>query len=335
MKFPIWILLAGVPLFQQAATLNLDPHDDSQDLDVPYNLLATDVTEEENISYEKLSAAQKKNQLWKDIIKTQYHVIPPYEDTGASKLQLFNPLFAIKAFTHGSDTMIKDRKKHIHSSGSVIQVRFDAEKGHPYTGLFETGAKEGLLRISLAKAPEKNSYLPGFGLKFLIDGQASKNIMAMYSLDGQSSPHIFENTFSNVIEPPHSFAAKALEKSFALGLKSIGCKGKTTALTTKHMASVTENGNSVSEIKAPYRLRFVPSEELKAMTANLKEGEDFRKVINGKGEGLHLYTVIGEHSAQDECGVYSYTVGHIHASSNFIASEFGDHSLYFQHQKTE
>lgn len=59
----------------------------------------------------------------------------------------------------------------------------------PYTGLFETGADQGLIRASFAVAPSRDdktgkvSITPGIALKFFRDKLPSTNTIAMVSLN--------------------------------------------------------------------------------------------------------------------------------------------------------
>lgn len=108
--------------------------------------------------------------------------------------------------------------------GSVAQVKFvPVPNNEQYTGIFE-GADYGIIRLSVAKKPDtskntatgaKNNFTPGFGLKFLRDGQQSANLVAMYSVDGQESWNFFKNDFSNHIGAPQDFGLQILAKKFA------------------------------------------------------------------------------------------------------------------------
>ena len=50
-----------------------------------------------------------------------------------------------------SDLLPPGRAKYIHSVGAVATVSFEPSGSpHPFTGLFATGAKHGVLRLSTA-----------------------------------------------------------------------------------------------------------------------------------------------------------------------------------------
>lgn len=60
-------------------------------------------------------------------------------------------------------------------------MKLDVSDGdHPFTGLFESGADYGFIRMSMAGAPAKDKTTPGIGLKFLRDGMDSANLVAMF-----------------------------------------------------------------------------------------------------------------------------------------------------------
>lgn len=303
-----------------------DTNPSPNDTDVSY-------TYEMDKSEEAKSAAQQVESIWTKILQTRYNEIPPYADYGLKKAQLLFSSCAEKAFTHIGDEMIPGRKKLIHSSGSVIRIAWKATNTHPYTGLFESGTDNALLRVSLAKPAEEKNIVPGIAIKLFADGQESVNIFAMNSLDGQESQNVFEKPFTNALRAPQSsFMNNLLQHSFSQALKNIGSQGSPLVLTTEHIAAITANGTVIDKmkVKAPLQLIFVPSDELSELTENIQFGTDFRTVIEGKGEGMILYYIYGKDNMH-ESAMY---LGTLEALNNFTASSYGDEVLYFQHQKT-
>jgi hypothetical protein len=66
-------------------------------------------------------------------------------------------------------------------------VRWESTGNHPFTGIFASGAKYGIMRQSEVDRvdPEVlNSSSPGFGLKLFRDYMPSANILSMYSHRG-------------------------------------------------------------------------------------------------------------------------------------------------------
>lgn len=99
-----------------------------------------------------------------------------------------------------SDELPQGRRKYIHSVGSVFSAAFTPVSNTPYTGFFE-GADSLLIRISLAASPNYsnpsakaayNNFTPGHGLKYLIDGKPSANLVAMHSVNGVNSYNLFD-----------------------------------------------------------------------------------------------------------------------------------------------
>lgn len=92
------------------------------------------------------------------------------------------------------------RFKYIHNIGVVGKVKFHAQPGSPFTGIFR-GATHGLVRLSSAAQPTPDGKLgPGMGLKFLRDGVDSANLVAMYKVDGQPGDwNFFANSFTTTI----------------------------------------------------------------------------------------------------------------------------------------
>ena len=110
----------------------------------------------------------------------------------------------------------KERKKLIHSVGTVGKVMLISTGNHPFTGAF-TGTNTGIVRISLAlePVPSVKNIAPGMGLKFFRDGIESASLVAMYSVDGQDSWNIFANDWSNHIGRSSAISTMALANHFS------------------------------------------------------------------------------------------------------------------------
>lgn len=322
-------LLATAPFLMTNAYANVDVLNDKQ---VNENTI-------EGPSYDILPASVKLDLLWRLSASNDWDQIPPYADHGKlAQARLLIPCHDEKAFTHASDLMIPGRKKLIHSSGSVIKLEWVAAEGHNYTGLFETGSKEILARFSMAKAQEQANIIPGFALKYLIDGHKSRNIMAMYLLQGQDNPSFFDNTFTTSVPVPTKIplANKGLKWAFEKALKNLKSKGSATHLTTVHLAAITPDGRELTkdEVRAPWRLQFTPTSESRKLTWNASFQDDFRKIVEGKGEGITLYEIYADEKSEDGT-ITTQWIGSLKATSHFVASKFGDEMLHFQHQLDE
>ena len=129
-----------------------------------------------------------------------------------------------------------DRKKLIHTVGTVAKVEWQVKNDIGYTGIFE-GAEHGYIRMSFAAQPSPNlvNTTPGIGVKFLRDGVDSANFVAMYSVDGHDTWNWFANSFSNHI-PAAGPALIPLATKFATWTKYVQQVG------LSDMASFAENG---------------------------------------------------------------------------------------------
>ena len=292
--------------------------------------------EQDTFEYLLLNAESKHKILSENIFKSRYSSLPPLTGPGLEGfIDLMSENEVARVFLHTGDTLNGDHKKWIHTSGTVVSVAFVADSKHNFTGVFASGAPHGFLRLSMAIPPSKEGWFtsanakPGFGLKLLIDSEPSVNMLAMYSLDGQSENSPFAHAFTNILaQPAFSLSLAPLECSFKRGLKVAGQEnGNPRQLTSTHMASICADGQSVSAPHAPYGLIFKPTPEAQALFDDTTMEDDFRTVLEDRGEGLKLYEVYGYESPSS---TVLYLVGSLHATGNFMASSAGD-ELFFQH----
>ena len=114
------------------------------------------------------------------------------------------------------------RQKYIHSVGVVATAEWRSVGEHGYTGVF-TGSQHVIIRMSLASQPDPQELTtrPGIGLKFLRDGVASGNMVAMFSVNGQPSWNFFKNNFTNHIPGFESLTLVPLGAKFATATRNI------------------------------------------------------------------------------------------------------------------
>lgn len=301
---------------------------------------------EKDITFdESLSAKEKLSILWNKIESTEHNKNEDFKKISlAETADLLTPSYSGKVFSHSGDIMISGRKKLIHRQGVVAKVRLvPTSNSEDYTGLFAEGADYGLIRLSFAKPPEGEVISPGAGIKFFIDGQDSKNLLIMYSLEGHKingekrDPGFFTKPFSHKLNlPTASIPNKLLETSFKRGLESTGDKiSSALELTVDHFASVNQEGENISSVWSPAQIVFVPTEIAKTLFAS-NDPANFRELFPlVDAKGLKLYDVY----ATDEPGVNSFEenkkiftkIASLELSSNFVSSKFGDESLFFKH----
>ncbi len=277
------------------------------------------------VGYKKLNAEDKQSVLWQKLEAQKYNTLPPIPLGGWGSIfaKLKTVLTLNETFDHTSDEMpaARGQNKLLHSSGSVAQVQFVPSTDTPFTGTFRSGAI-GLARLSLAGNPQAlGSYTPGMALKFLLDGQASVNVAVMYSLDGQGEDtNFFLHSFSNRIPEPQSLMLKTLKLWFQVFVSN------PLVLNVDHFASLNVDGSLVETPVVPYQLYFVPTMALQISNHSLN---DFRADLAKIPAGSLLYVVMARRFAGDK----AFEIGRLYTTSEMIASQYGDHQLFFQHRE--
>lgn len=275
--------------------------------------------------YQRLPAETKLTQLWSRI-NTPYEVLPPI---GAAQLGTFGsnlcPAHLLPTFDLPSDEMTAGRKKMIHRTGVAAQIEYVPVENSGLTGIFQSGAL-GVARLSLATTPTNTSFIPGAALKFLVDGKPSLNIQVMHSLDGQgTNRNFFQFPFSNNIQPPTSRILKILSYFFER------VKSPSTHLTLHPMAQMTRTGLVVDSPVLPHGdvLILRPTAEAQGLIPS-DSTQDFRVDLMEKVPvGTRLYDVVVQTAAEPSGAV----VGAIYMRSTFVASQYEDESLFFQHPR--
>ncbi len=271
--------------------------------------------------YQQWNAVKKQTYLWEQkIVPSKWHPLPEIGGGGwNSIIKSVKSMASLNiSFTRTCDELPLGRPKFIHPSGSVVKIIFVPRKQSPYSGIYKGGL--GLARLSLAGNPKQiGSYTPGMALKFLIDGYPSVNLHVMNSLDGQGdNQNFFENIFSNSIPEPKSLVLKGLKVWFRLFVKN------PLLLGVHHLARKTTDGSDEKEIIAPDQLYFVP---IQTEFIPKDSSRDFRNALSEIPSRTHLYMV----EAQSDRGLIQ--IGDIYTTSIFLASVYGDHQLFFQHQE--
>jgi hypothetical protein len=248
--------------------------------------------------YEGKTAAQKEQDLWQQVT------------SNIQSNRWFSTVEFAGIFVEPMDPTIKwvgdtfqngwagPRNKYIHTVGNTATVKFvPTANSEGYTGCF-TGVDHGIIRLSLAIQPDftktsasgaDGNFVPGFGLKFLRDGQPSGNLVAMYGVDGQPSWNFFENTFSNHIPDPKGSGQQALASKFATATS------KTNSVGLSDIATIGQNGQKVSNPKFPFELIFEPDTSVKNRFTSAFQKATFDQ-LETIPAGSTLYTVFAKSS---------------------------------------
>lgn len=293
----------------------------------PVRLVADPAAGLGDASYGKLSAHDKSAALWR-AASQPYEKLPELNSAGllggtlVGKLRSLGGLFQFKRLnaTFDAASDVRDpRPKLFHPFGAVAQVEIEpVQQPTVYRGTTFDQAAQGLLaqrtpgvvRLSLA-TPENIGFNPGLALKLLQDGQPSRNLVAIHSLAGEPTHNFFSPTLSTTIAPPTSIPARAIA-------------WLTSLVANPFVRKVAPEVMTLSGT-APARLDFVPTTDV----ATLAPGKaDFRSELSAIPVGTPLYDVY----AVDGNGA-KLLVAHVKTKSGFVASQFSDQKLFFQHNR--
>ncbi|QMT61493.1 hypothetical protein [Legionella sp. PC997] len=272
--------------------------------------------------YQELSAAEKQNLLWNEIILSNAEdQLPPLTGSSFNEvLEKLKGLFNLKpTFDYASDELPEGRVKIIHANGSVGKIAWIPAEGHPFTGFYQSGGI-GLVRLSLATPPADDTYIPGMAIKILISNHSSLNLHVMNLLEGQKENwNYFAKDFSNQIPHPTSWTLIAIEKIFEF------TRDPANNLPLWHLAAWSSEGKYNGIPVFPERLYFRPTSSVKDLIPETSR-EDFRVSFLQVPMGP-LYEVYGEYQGTE------YHIGTLVLESPLLASNYGDKKLFFQHQR--
>jgi hypothetical protein len=280
---------------------------------------------------------------WSSILKSPYPSLlpflknpipnlPPFEGPGILDVcKLMQADYLALSFTNKSSSMPEGRKKLIHGQGSVIGIKFVIRKGlkTDFSGILKDGAPYGIMRLSLRVPPEDDSCIPGIAFKFFSDGQEPADILALHSLEGIKGLNVLSQSFNTTVkEPGWSIKTWLFEKRFCEGAIAAGLQDPNPrSFSIDHLAKSKDSTDS-RETSAPYGLIWKPTAAAANLLNNIKKGEDFRILLEGKGDGMTLFNVYttGRNTDSPEL-----MLGEIIAITAFRTSQYADEELFFSH----
>jgi len=167
-------------------------------------------------------------------------------------------------------------------------------------------------------------------IKIPVDKAPSHSLITMFSVAGQGTDkNFFSNIFTNQIPDGHSAATKFLGFQFSLALRLLpgGCErpfdeGKLPMHTP---ASVEQNGKIATSVKVPEVINFIPTP---AVGWSKNTTDDTRILLEKIPVGTVLYKLAVKPSRDS---TESSIIGQLVLKSSFVASEYCDKHLYFQH----
>jgi hypothetical protein len=281
-------------------------------------------------NYQSLTATEKQALLWRNIEATAYRdgALPQYASLSFYLHAVTNGLMSVdylrQTFLVASDELPSGRTKIIHTYGTVACVELVPRPGHPFTGVLCTGAR-GVARLSLAFPGDV--FCPGIGLKLLIDGRPSVNIVAMPSLLGQGrDENVFARAYVNPAPTETTGIAEAvLKHTFTETATSFHAE----VMRWNHMplddwASQESNGTQVAEPCVPWGITLEP---VPGAQTSSTPGPDYRVKLRAIAPGTVIFKVM----MRTEADAPPLHVADLVTRSPFVASRWGDEGLYFQH----
>lgn len=283
--------------------------------------------------YERWSGAEKLTWLW-DLITETAHAptaLPdlrlPFQARPVAEVAVVTRKAELeKALDRTDDLMEPGRPKVIHAFGAVAQVELATDAASPYTGLLAPppeGGATGLIRLSLvAQVVGKAAVTPAFGLKLLIDGRPSADVLAMNHVVGQGRDFdLFSNTMTNDLSDEHRELRPPQQVMSVLFTR---ISRQPRRLVCTHLVDQRHDGSAVADPVEPRRLVFHPTVAAKQVFLGQAD-VDFRHVLATRvPEGTVLYDVeaLGPQGAA--------MIGTLRTRSPFVSSDGGDR-LFFRH----
>jgi len=107
------------------------------------------------------------------------------------------------SFSNAFDQLTEGRLKTAHTQGLHAKASWVSSGDHEYTGLFDTGSDNVLIRFSETTnlTSESTGLLPALAVKVMVDYKSSVNIVAMPSFWSTGSWNFFEYGFKTRVEP--------------------------------------------------------------------------------------------------------------------------------------
>ncbi|HXH31575.1 MAG TPA: hypothetical protein VNJ01_12225 [Bacteriovoracaceae bacterium] len=304
---------------------------------VSYNAVVPELRTPASIpsDYDELSACQKQDILWDQVVATAHRTLPVYQKFGLVQLLAMTAQELKEKGNRFSDFAPTGWKKYLHRRGAVAKIRIEP-RTRDYGGIFK-GSPCGILRLSLTYRPASDKPVaPGLALKVFRDGVPSGNVSALVSLDGQGKDfNFFRDTMSNIVPIGQDFGQKLVHRLFARVSRT------PEELLLTDLAEIDTRGIQSKQVRIPRQIFFVPNEALKFSSTEHDVRHDFMKIREGTVL-YRIYLLAGDHTHLDytnyaPADVYPFILKSQHvadvvSTSGFVASEFGDDGIFFRHE---
>jgi len=255
-------------------------------------------------------------------------------------------------FDRFSDENPANNVKFIHTGGSVATVRVVPEGNHDFTGMFQDGFEHGLLRLSIVAdwtkpckggtdLNFKGCMKPSMALKMLRDGDFSSNVVAQVNLGDGVGYHFnfFDYAHANWLPSPSGLGAALVTYLFSFAAE----KAEIGGVGLEEVASRGSRAHqSKGDLNAPKLIYFVPNNELSFSDEEHDPRSDFQQIAPGSLL-FDIMTVGTDGVCFDGSSPFAWDelssdcprikLGSVISTSRFVASDWGDRRLFFQHER--
>lgn len=202
-----------------------------------------------------------------------------------------------------------------------------------YTGIYETGSEQVILRFSETTFLNAHSpgLLPSMALKFLINGSLSQNLVAMPSFKSSDSWNFFKESMNTRV-PPLSPEDDKCEFDTIIH-HFVGTSTTPYATAVGHIGDINTDGTAVADpVMIPWELGFKAPESIVNMIPDAKsdtEWYDQVKSVASNGD-----TILNVWAKTDPYDDDSWKhIADLVLLSDMVTSLFGDQRLFFQHKR--
>ena len=292
-------------------------------------------------NYDALPGAEKQQLLAKMINTGRYCSATESKASCAAKLPTGGFGYYVRAipallslhptFNYASDEAPEGRRKIFHPFGVAGEAELVADytdvptdhsvhRSGPYTGLLANGGHALPLILRMAPGGGPNM-IPGASVKFLIDGQPSRNFVAIHDFGGlpKNDWNYFYQDIGHIY-PDVPFIVKAYFETVT---------PDPSHLPITHLGQMTADGKAVPHASqsTPYEVVLRPNAAVKSRFPNTDQ-HDFRFDLSQIEPGTPVYDVMARATKNDTT---FEKLGTIRTKSALVASEGGDKQLYFKH----
>lgn len=277
--------------------------------------------------YDALSSESKQSMWWDLIKKTEGTTIT---SSGSPVTDLSDADLACDV-TRDYRPFHTDRA--IHKEGAVAKIEFtisensyssSSSSSHYYSGIFESGSTNGLIRMSGALGITTGFFVPTTALKFFRDGVTSGNLIF-----GSEIPLIANYNFFTHDQLSHFHHVGMLGASrFATVDFPFHMVGSADVAMYNQYGNLTET----DELKFPFEIIMKPTAEVQEIFGVASSREEYMESMERVPVNTTIYEVYGRDHSEDSFQDL-VKIGSIQIKSKIVFSANADQYLFFQHNR--